>query len=136
MTTKKSTAKKGSVVPPEPNAEAWRTPVDIDRVTQVFPARIMHLLPPYEVIPPEFKNWNNQTKWNRFISGIFFGGIDRKSIKLIPKPDIDPQKAWTVISTILGSFDPKHEHKEAGTAYLMSLWFEESSTWEAQRIGS
>ena len=28
------------------------------------------------------------------------------------------------IAAILASFEPKHEHKEAGAAYLLSQWFE------------
>jgi hypothetical protein len=28
------------------------------------------------------------------------------------------------LKAIMGSFQPKHEHKTAGVAYLMSLWFE------------
>ena len=41
------------------------------------------------------------------------------------KDGVDNKKAMAAISAILRSFDPKHEHKEAGVAYLFSEWFEE-----------
>lgn len=28
------------------------------------------------------------------------------------------------------SFEPKHEHKEAGVAYLASRWLDDKSTWQ------
>ena len=128
--SKKIKADSSTAVPPKPKSDAWKTPVEIDRITQVFPARIMHLLPPYDEIPKEFKDWNSKSFWNRFFNDMFFAGL-KDDLKLMPKPGIDPAKAWTVIRTICASFEPKHEHKEAGVAYLMSLWFEEEgSSWE------
>ena len=36
---------------------------------------------------------------------------------------VDFKQAHAHISVILGSFEPKHEHKIAGCAYLESMWF-------------
>jgi hypothetical protein len=63
---------------------------------------------------------------NRLVSDRFFLGL--KDVKLIPKEGIDPDAAWRHVSTIIGSWEPKHEHKEAAAAWLLARWFE-SATW-------
>lgn len=40
------------------------------------------------------------------------------------KDGIDPAKAKRHLMAVLGSFEPKHEHKEAGAGWLMSMWYE------------
>ena len=37
----------------------------------------------------------------------------------------DTNKAIRHLKAILVSYDPKHEHKEAGVAFLLSEWFED-----------
>ncbi|MGG6309839.1 hypothetical protein [Paenibacillus macerans] len=83
------------------------------------------LLPKYEEIPEEFKDMNNRTKWNKFISQWFYSGVENLEIER--KEGVDPQMALWHIGAILASREPKHEHKMAGCAYLASLWFEEVS---------
>jgi hypothetical protein len=57
---------------------------------------------------------------------LFFKGLSQEDInELIPKEGIDKIKALKAITSILRSFEPKHEHKEAGAAFLLSEWFEE-----------
>lgn len=82
-------------------------------------------LPVYSQVPDEFKRAGS--KWNRLFNDMFAFGL--KAINLTPKSDIDPAKAWRHIRALSGSFQPKHEHKEAGVAYLMSQYFEDA-TWE------
>jgi len=41
------------------------------------------------------------------------------------KPGIDRKAAIRHIKAIMASYAPKHEHKEAGCAYLFALWFEQ-----------
>ncbi len=48
-----------------------------------------------------------------------------KETKFVSKPGIDETDAKRHLKAVLGSFAPKHEHKEAACAYLMSLWFED-----------
>lgn len=82
-------------------------------------------LPKWEDIPEQFKNMSRQTYWNKFVSQWFFNGLTEESLAaLSPKAGVDKNKALRAVSAILGSWAPKHEHKEAGTAYLMSEWFE------------
>lgn len=83
--------------------------------------RIHELLPKYEEIPEEFKKSRHWAV--KLISKWFFSGA--KSDEIPPcKPGIDRKAALAHIKTCLGSFSPKHEHKEAGCAYLLAQWFE------------
>ena len=98
----------------------WDKPQDVTKFDVVFgPKRIETLLPAMNEIPAEFHEFNNP--WQKIVSGWFFSGLNP-----IPsaKEGIDQNKALAHIASVLGSFEPKHEHKSAGCAYLMSLWFE------------
>lgn len=99
---------------------------DIDDVTLAFPAGIKHLMPPYADIPEEFKQ-HLDTKWNRLQSDWFYRGITK--LEVTPKPGVNKDKALRHLAAIQGSYEPKHEHKEAAVAFLMSEWFEDA-TWE------
>lgn len=105
-------------------------PQDISDVQQAFPASIGNLLPPVENIPEEFKR--GRTKWNDVFGEWFYGGLP--DAQFYPVDGIDPKKAVTHIKTIMGSYDPKHEYKEASVAYLLSLWFTKI-TWKGGSSG-
>lgn len=94
----------------------------------VFPADVLKIMPKYEDIPKEFRNLNNHTKWNKLVSDWFFLGLKKLEIK--PKEGVDQKKAMRHLGAIMRSFQPKHEHKEAAVAFLMSEWFEDA-TWKA-----
>lgn len=79
-------------------------------------------MPKHEDIPEEFKDFNRLTKWNAIVERWFFRGLPPDT-ELIPKEGVDPKKALRAIGAILGSFEPKHEHKVAACAYLLSEWF-------------
>lgn len=98
-------------------------PADIDTLTVVFPIRVLELMPAYVDIPKEFKTWPPHNRFGKFFSDMFYQGVTIK--KLTPKDGIDAKKAMRHLRTIAGSFEPKHEHKEAAFAYLMSLWFDD-----------
>ncbi len=83
------------------------------------PKNLSDFLPSMDSIPEEFHSWNNP--WHDLVSKWFFEGLKDKPHA---KDGIDQRKALAHIKAILGSFEPKHEHKTAGCAYLMSLWFE------------
>ncbi|TXH09053.1 MAG: hypothetical protein E6R04_09235 [Spirochaetes bacterium] len=102
-------------------------PQPVTDVTLAFPASVMMLMPKYEDIPEEFRDRNSSSKWIQFQRDWFFKGL--KVSGLIPKKGIDLDTALRQLQAIQGSYEPKHEHKEACVAYLASLWFEESSTW-------
>jgi len=100
----------------------------LDRVSVAF-GEIKHM-PKYETIPEEFKRHNGNayckavTKW--FFSGAKAhpGGINIDGVKFTAKPTVDAVAALAAIRAVLGSFEPKHEHKEAACAYMLSEWFD------------
>lgn len=94
-------------------------PHPIPTVDRVFPTRVSNLMPAYDQIPEEFKNQGNI--WSNWQSDWFFKGLKQRPT---PKPGINLDAAMSHLSTIQGSWEPKHQHKAAGVAYLASLWFE------------
>ena len=80
-------------------------------------------MPSGDDIPAEFKTYNHRG-WNGVVSTWFYKGLP-EDVKFFPKKGIDTQKALNHVGTIMRSWTPKHEHKEAACAYLLSLWFKD-----------
>lgn len=76
-------------------------------------------IPKENEIPKEF--WDGKTKWNAFFSKWFYKGAHAS--ELVPKEGVNKNKAIRAIMSIMGSWGPKHEHKEAAVAFLLSEWF-------------
>ena len=111
--------------PGQNTADATFPVMEVSDLDMVFGGDdILKMMPTYADIPDEFKRGN--TTWNRLVSEWFFFGI--KALNVTPKPWIDKTNALRHIRAIIGSFEPKHEHKEAACAYLMSQWFTDA-TW-------
>ncbi len=100
---------------------------EVSDITLAFPANVSSLMP--KSIPEEFYR-HPGTKWNKLFSDWFFNGLS--SLKLVPKEGVDEKKALRHIRAIMGSFEPKHEEKEAAIAYLFSQWFDDAE-WVAQK---
>jgi hypothetical protein len=107
----------------------WSQPVILSDLDVAFgPDRegMQKVLPAMEEIPEDFKAWNGGSKearkWVQAVDDIFFRGVELKAV--IMKPEVDRRAAMKHIQCVLHSFEPSHEHKTAGVAYLMSLWFE------------
>lgn len=94
---------------------------EVNNLDIAFGGKMNELLPPYEEIPDEYKD--GHTKWNKLFNDWFFGGLTE--LNLTPKEGVVRNKALSHIRAIMVSFEPQHEHKEAGVAYLMSEWFED-----------
>lgn len=60
--------------------------------------------------------------WIEFQRQWFYEGLPADTTMDL-KDGIDGNAAFRHLSAIQGSFEPKHEHKEAAVAYLASLWF-------------
>ena len=99
-------------------------PKDISNAEAAFGTGDVDLLPPYDQIPKEFKEWNNKNKWGKIVDRWFFEGLP-KGTKFNAKKGIDEKKAFKHIVAAMRSFASKHEHKTAGVAYLMSEWYED-----------
>jgi hypothetical protein len=80
-------------------------------------------MPSGDDIPAEFHEFRG-TKWNKLFSEWFFNGLPADA-EFVPNKGIDSERAFNHIATIMSSWTPKHEHKEAACAYLMSLWFKD-----------
>ena len=83
-------------------------------------------LPPWSDLPEEFRNrWMGGNPYCDFISQWFYSGLGKDDLaRLSPRDGVDRNKALRAIKAIIGSFEPKHEHKTAGAGYLLSQWFE------------
>lgn len=74
------------------------------------------------IIPIDFPN---KTFFHTFIHKLFFEELLEEHYSLIkPKDNVDKERAFMVIDTILRSFAKEHEEKIHGCAYLMYLWFD------------
>lgn len=104
---------------------------DVPLIDIIFPTSVKNFIPSYEEIPKEFKNRYNETKWNKLFSDMFYCGLEK--LKLIPKDGIDAQKALAHIRYVMGSWEPKHEHKEAACAFLFNEWFKDAK-WKAKKM--
>jgi hypothetical protein len=104
----------------------FEQPADVDALDAAFPASVKHLMPPFS----EIREWDMAAKWsNRLFNDWFFWGIESTD-GLVPKEGIEKPKALRHIRTVMSSFDPKHEHKEAACAFLFDKWFDGvKSTW-------
>lgn len=79
-------------------------------------------LPPMAEIPAQFKRRGDPMV--RVVSSLFFNGGSLAQHGLKFKSGINERNAMRAIKACLGSFQPKHEHKEAGVAYMLSEWCE------------
>jgi hypothetical protein len=98
--------------------------IKIQEVTNAdlaFGGDMSKLLPEFASIPEEFRD--GKTKWNKVVTDWFYRGLKKCEWK--PKEGIETQKALRHLKAVMASWEPKHEHKEAGCAYLLSEFFED-----------
>lgn len=100
-------------------------PVVVSDVNMAFPAYVMHLLPAQEEIPAEFHSSSNP--WHRLAQEWFMVGLPGAQADVVD--GIDGGVALRHLRTVLGSFQPQHEHKIAAVAFLCSQWFSRF-TWD------
>jgi len=93
----------------------------------VFGVNALAWMPPMSEIPAEYRDRNNV--WNSIASKWFFDGLPA-STKFHGKKGVDEKAALRVIGATLGSFAPKHEHKEAAVAYMLASWFDKVTGWK------
>lgn len=91
-------------------------------------------MPRYDTLPDDFKR-HNGNDFCRAVTSWFFKGASSTQhgllidgMKFSAKPGVDRVKALRAIKAVLGSFEPKHEHKEAACAFMLSEWFEKSES--------
>lgn len=100
-------------------------PQEVSDVDMAFGGNAMELIPSYE----KLKNEKIDPKWVKLFSDWFYCGLAKLEIEL--NEGIDKQKALRHIKCVMKSFEPKHEHKELGVAYLFSQFFKDAK-WETK----
>lgn len=102
----------------------YSAPHDVSDLVLAFPASVVGtLLPEDRLIPREFHDSRNA--FHRLASGIIHGNPPEGDWET--KPGIDGERMSRHIAACARSFEPKHEHKIAGIAYLLSLWLKGST---------
>lgn len=100
----------------------FATPLDISQVDQAFPTSVRRHLPPFDSLPAEYQNWmRTDLPSFKLVSDIMFNGIVHG--EWTPKPGVNAEKAYRHVMYCLRSWEPKHEHKVAGVAWLIDQWF-------------
>src|SRR5580704_11065350 len=99
-------------------------PQKIDTATLAFPTAVEGtLLPAWADIPDEFRGDRGRSNpWCSVVMEWFNNGLN--PVRFKAKDGIDSNDAWRHLGACLKSRQPKHEHKVAGVAYLMSQWFD------------
>jgi hypothetical protein len=92
-----------------------------DGVDCAFGARLKDY-PPYDTIPEKFRLGHSQA--NKVVSTLFFRGGKLEDFGLRLKVGVDPSAFYGAFKAMLCSFEPKHEHKEAACAWLVSEFTE------------
>ena len=108
-----------------------KVPENLTRADVAF-GNIQHM-PKFDALPKEYQErWHDHShpycgavsKW--FYSGAkgHPNGIEIGGVKFTAKPGVDPAQALAAVKSVLGSFEPKHEHKIAACGYMLSEWFD------------
>lgn len=79
-------------------------------------------LPKFDDLPEEFQR--ERSPFCKIAQTLFFKGGRLSDHGMRPKEGVNAGDATAAISAILVSFKPNHEHKIAGTGFLISEWFE------------
>ena len=101
----------------------WNLPKEVSDLDLGFgPKNLEEYLPAMSEIPEEFREQRGEAKkWIQVVDDWFFSGIH--NLVATPKVGVDKKTAMRHLKTILSSYDPQHEHKTAGVAWLLSQWF-------------
>jgi hypothetical protein len=106
----------------------YEQPMEIGANKYAFKVRLGDILPARETIPDEFEFTKlvneNQNPYFRFAMKWFYDGLEENELPAA-KNGINQKEALRHLHTILGSFEPKHEHKCEAVTYLASLWLVE-----------
>lgn len=104
-------------------------PVTTSDIEMAFPASVLEIMPDYQDVPEEFRK--DRALQNEIVNAWFFKGLNPQT-EFTAADGIDRKAALRHIKRILGSWEPKHEHKTAAVAYLLSLWFKEIRNWKKE----
>lgn len=112
----------------------WSKPTPINDATLAFPANAeTDLMPPYQECLDGLDGLSDKDrkKWIEFQRSWFYSGLSEKT-EFHCKEGIDGETAYRHLRAVQGSYQPKHQHKEAAVAYLCSLWFTKITKYEVK----
>ena len=97
----------------------WSLPKPVSDVQFAFPANIIGtLIPEWDDLPDEFRN--RTSGYEELARHACFNNVELRPQVL--RDGVDAELANRQLNAIVRSFQPKHQHKEAAIAYLLSLW--------------
>lgn len=101
----------------------YSAPHEVSDVQMAFPANLGELLPPYD---EDLQKWERSAKAKPFLdfANTWFSRGLGPDTTMVLKDGIDGALVLRHLKTIMGSFEPKHEHKIAGVGWLLSQWCE------------
>lgn len=100
--------------------DGFDQPTLVSDVLLAFPGEVRHLMPSAITIPT---NYFQSVEWRAWTSHWFFIGDPFPVWDIGIREGVDPNEALRHLRAIMGSYQPKHEHKEAAVAWLASRWF-------------
>ena len=100
------------------DVETWCKPKTVQDAHLAFGGDISDLMPPYEDVEQY-----GHSPANEVTSHWFFHGLPPDT-QFMPREGVDAVEAIRHIKAILRSWEPKHEHKEAGVSFLLCCFFE------------
>lgn len=95
-------------------------PQETSDVDRAFPADFVRLMPAPEAIPEAY--WTRDTPFAGFTMHAMTTGWTTTA-QFAPREGIDAEKAFWHLQCLIGSFGPKHQHKEATVNFLAERWF-------------
>lgn len=105
----------------------WAKPSEVSDLQFAFPAHVVGvLLPEKDEIPKAFLRGDpSVSEWIEFQRRWFMDGLTKESgfVGVSLKDGIDGERAFRHLGAVQKSYEPSYEHKEAGVAWLASLWF-------------
>jgi hypothetical protein len=103
------------------DTDIWAKPHEVSGLDVAFGGKAMDLMPSEaECVAELDKMPDRGREWRKFQSTWFFSGL--KGAEFTMRDGIDQKSALAHLAAIQGSWEPKHQHKEAGVAYLASRW--------------
>lgn len=99
-------------------------PKEVSDPMLAFPANVCkEHLPAMSQIPEPFKeNFGHPTVI--LVESLAYGKFRGAQVSFKPREGLEGEPVWRHILACLRSFEPKHEHKIAGVAYLIDEWID------------
>lgn len=110
-----------------PMEEPYR-PIPIPDLMLAFPANVTGLMPADDVLDDVRHNRDfDSMGWDQLFTSMFYSGI-KTTAKFLPREvdgqRLDGETCWRHLRALSGSFQPKHEYKEAAFIVLCKEFFE------------